>query len=112
MEKYLISTNLAVIFAATMYSEILKPHIKDDTSNIWSWVFTFIFLILIFGSLIGSSIYFRLWRKLYESFKAMRENKRRASLVQIGHRNSADADVSIDECSLLTAGLLPEDKKG
>ena len=71
MEKWLLLTNMVLIFTATLYSEVLRLYIKNNSNNAWSWIFSFIMLSLIFGSLIGSSIYFHLWRKLYKSLKTM-----------------------------------------
>ena len=71
MEKWLILTNMTLIFAATLYSEFLRSHIKSNSDNVWSWVFSFFLLFLIFGSLLASSIYFHLWRKLYASLMAL-----------------------------------------
>ena len=82
MEKWLLLTNMVLIFTATLYSEVLRLYIKNNSNNAWSWIFSFIMLSLIFGSLIGSSIYFHLWRKMYASLRTMwTDNKRPAGIL-------------------------------
>lgn len=100
MEKWLMLTNMVLIFAATLYSEFLRSHIKSDSDNVWSWVFSFFILFLIFGSLLASSIYFHLWRKLYGSLKVMwndTRNDRKMSLVELNNGESRDTYCEISE---------------
>ena len=100
MEKWLILTNMTLIFAATLYSEFLRSHIKSNSDNVWSWVFSFFLLFLIFGSLLASSIYFHLWRKLYASLKIMwkdTRNRRRMSVVELNIHNSGGTYYEISE---------------
>jgi len=106
MEKWLLLTNMVLIFTATLYSEVLRLYIKNNSNNAWSWIFSFIMLSLIFGSLIGSSIYFRLWRKLYKSLKTMWKDThinisshRKNSLIELndGDGSSGGAYHELDE---------------
>ena len=61
-------------------------------------------LSLIFGSLIGSSIYFHLWRKLYKSLKTMwkdthTSSHRKKSLIELndGDGSSGGAYHELEE---------------
>ena len=105
MEKWLLLTNIVLIFTATLYSEVLRLYIKNNSNNAWSWIFSFIMISLIFGSLIGSSIYFHLWRKLYKSLKTMWKDThsisshRKNSLIELndGDGSSGGAYHELDE---------------
>ena len=75
VDKWLLIANIVILATAVTYSEWLKPSIEDDTSNIWSWIITFIILITMFGSLIGGMIYLQLWKKLYITVQLMWKNE-------------------------------------
>eukprot|EP00944_MAST-04C_sp_MAST-4C-sp1_P003123 g3123.t1 len=106
VEKYLIITTIVMVFAATIYSEFLRPGIVQDTSYIWSWIFTFIFLILMFGSLIISSIYFRLWCKVYKSLRDMWEKDQEESIIEIG---TDSIDIRNDKKIIWSQNVLKEE---
>ena len=75
VDKWLLIANIVILATAVVYSEWLKPSIEDDTSNIWSWVITFIILTTMFGSLIGGMIYLQLWKKLCVTLQHMWKNE-------------------------------------
>ena len=75
VDKWLLIANIVILATAVVYSEWLKPSIEDDTSNISSWVITFIILTTMFGSLIGGMIYLQLWKKLCVTLQHMWKNE-------------------------------------
>ena len=80
MEKWLLMTICVIISTAYIYSEILRDLIQNDSSNPLTWIFSFIFLVAMFGSLLVASIYFRLWRKLWFLLQQMWNDRNRQSI--------------------------------
>ena len=95
VDKWLLIANIIIVFTATIYSELLKPSIEHDISNIWSWIITFIILITMFGSLIVGMIYLQLWKKLYNTLHLMWKNE------TVGNSDSAINNDNDGEYSLL-----------
>ena len=71
VDKWLLICNIIIVFIGVIYSELLKPNIENDTSNVWSWIVTLIILIAMFGSVLGAIIYLRLWKKFYILLRQM-----------------------------------------
>jgi hypothetical protein len=90
MENWLMLTIVVMINAAGIYSEVLRPYVKNNSSNPASWVVAAIILIAMFGSLIGASLYFRLFRKLYKSFVEMIKQPRKGSTIELRKPSASD----------------------
>ncbi len=83
MELWLMYVVTVIVISAGIYSEILKTWIKNNPAEIARWIFSLILLGGMFGSLLGATIYFRLFRKIYGSFHDMLKDRRRSSFIQI-----------------------------
>ncbi len=106
VDKWLLICNIIIVFIAVIYSELLKPNVENDTSNVWSWIVTVIILITMFGSLLGAMIYLRLWKKFYNLLQQMWKHDDDVKLIS--DNNSAEVS-EMSEIDL--AEIAERDKK-
>eukprot|EP00943_MAST-04B_sp_MAST-4B-sp1_P008588 g8588.t1 len=86
VDSYLMLSNVVIIIAAVLYSEIVRPEIVSGSSSavsVFSVLLTVIILIAMFGSLLWCIIYLRLWIGLWNSLMKMWGKDPTADVTQL-----------------------------
>merc|ERR1711871_515277 len=71
METTLMVANIVMIIAVVLYSEVVNPNIADGSTSTGSFILTIVILVAMFGSLIASIIYLRLWKVFWVALQTM-----------------------------------------
>ena len=71
VEKWLLCSNVIIVFAAVFYSEVIYSYIHDQSSSAFSLVIAVIIMITMFGSFVMAVLHLRLSHFFLRAFRSM-----------------------------------------